>query len=147
MFYIQKLCPSRDCIMLCLKTAFLQSLIAILTRPDRFNFIFSDYFSCSHALFEIFFFFWHVHALLVAVRNAIISNVFVYIENSKISSILYHSLTGINITEPNELITYKERGNRYSRRRAQYTISKNNRRSDKPLMGMSVWKEMDKTKR
>ena len=147
MFYIQKLCPSRDCIMSFLKTAFLQSLIAILTRPDRFNFIFSDYFSCSHALFEIFFFFWHVHALLLTVRNAVISNVFVYIENSKISSILYHSLTGINITEPNELITYKERGNRYSRRRAQYTISKNNRRSDKPLMGMSVWKEMDKTRR
>lgn len=96
---------------------------------------------------KCFFFFWHVHALLLAVRNAIISNVFVYIENSKIRSILYHSLTGINITEPNELITYKERGNRYSRRRAQYTISKNNRRSDKPLMGMSVWKEMDKTRR
>lgn len=146
MFYIQKLCLSRDCIMLCLKTAFLPSLIAILTRPDRFNFIFSDYFSCSHVLFEMFFF-WHVHALLLAVRNAIISNVFVYIENSKIRSILYHSLTGINITEPNELITYNERGNRYSRRRAQYTISKNNRRSDKPLMGMSVWKEMDKTRR
>lgn len=96
---------------------------------------------------KFFLFFWHVHALLLAVRNAVISNVFVYIENSKISSILYHSLTGINITEPNELITYKERGNRYSRRRAQYTISKNNRRSDKPLMGMSVWKEMDKTRR
>lgn len=96
---------------------------------------------------KFFFFFWHVHALLLAVRNAVISNVFVYIENSEISSILYHSLTGINITEPNELITYKERGNRYSRRRAQYTISKNNRRSDKPLMGMSVWKEMDKTRR
>ena len=77
--------------MLCLKTAFLPSLIAILTRPDRFNFIFSDYFSCSHVLFEMFsFFFWHVHALLLAVRNAIISNVFVYIENSKIRSILYH---------------------------------------------------------
>lgn len=146
MFYIQKLCPSRDCIMSCLKTAFLQSLIAILTRPDRFNFIF-QIILVAHMHYSKFFFFWHVHALLVAVRNAIISNVFVYIENSKISSILYHSLTGINITEPNELITYKERGNRYSRRRAQYTISKNNRRSDKPLMGMSVWKEMDKTRR
>ena len=30
---------------------------------------------------------------------------------------------------------------------AQYIISKNNRRSDKPLMGMSVWKEIDKTRR